>query len=154
MDGYALFDADSDRAIGRVGAWPTFAKASNAGSQDAAASPCEIVLNECFGDDFMGMRGDVEVSSVMKRVAFERPTCGDCMIVQLVASSGKAGLEAFLPGEESKGLDVASNEVTAIGLEKEWRTVEFASKSASPRSLRQQVSSLLTAASNEAVLTS
>lgn len=142
MDGYALFDADSDRAIGQVGGWPSFAEAEE-DSLDDRKSPCEIVLDECFGDAFMSVTGDVEVSSVMRRVAFERPTCGDCMIVQLIARSGKQGLEAFLPEQEPEGVDDGSEEVEAIGLAKEWRTVEFgAATRASPRSLRQKVSIL------------
>ncbi|ORY85412.1 hypothetical protein BCR35DRAFT_330888 [Leucosporidium creatinivorum] len=149
MDGYALFDTDSDRAISRIGAWPTFAPAEDdePTSAEESASPCEIVLDECFGDSFMSMSGDVEVSSVMKRVAFERPRCGDCLIVQLVAKSGEKGLEAFLPVEEQniEGAHAGSEEVEAIGLAKDWQTAEFgASKAPSGRSRRQQAIALIT----------
>lgn len=140
MDGYALFVKDSDRAIGQVGAWPSFVKVDGIATQEEEASPCEIVLDECFGDVFMSMSGDVQVSSVMRRVAFERPTCGDCMIVQLVAKSGDQGLEAFLPEQSLEAAQEGSDEVEAIGLTKEWRTVEFGAARGSRVSLRQKVS--------------
>ncbi|GAA5896966.1 uncharacterized protein JCM6883_007069 [Sporobolomyces salmoneus] len=62
---------------------------------------CKIELSHCFGDDFLDSATIVSTLDVLKGVAFHRPECGDCLIVQLVSKSGSAGLSAFLPPEES-----------------------------------------------------
>lgn len=38
---------------------------------------------------------------VFKRIAFERPQCGDCLIDALITASGERGLSAFLPSPDT-----------------------------------------------------
>ncbi|KAJ7229184.1 hypothetical protein GGX14DRAFT_417010 [Mycena pura] len=50
---------------------------------------CAIDVKRCFaGSSSLG---------VFRRVAFEEPDCGDCLIAHLISKSGPVGLEAFLP---------------------------------------------------------
>lgn len=58
---------------------------------------CVIDLATCFGGDFLATSRTVKAEDVMRQVAYERPQCGDCAILQLVGASGAAGLSAFLP---------------------------------------------------------
>ncbi|KAJ6516459.1 hypothetical protein C8R45DRAFT_960203 [Mycena sanguinolenta] len=60
-------------------------------AKDNSAQHCTIRAEECFPS---GLSSSLDV---FKRVAFEQPECGDCLIVHLISRSGKAGLDAFLP---------------------------------------------------------
>ncbi|GAC77310.1 hypothetical protein PANT_25c00080 [Moesziomyces antarcticus T-34] len=51
------------------------------------------------------------VSEVLRRVAFQAPMCGDCMLTHLVGQSGEQGLSAFLPAGE---LDMPAIEVLPL----------------------------------------
>lgn len=155
-DGYALFESNADVELGEHGRWPTFGSSLDEDERDSQppikdeSSPCEVDLKECVGEGFMSQEGEVEVTAVMKRVAFERPRCGDCMIVQLFAQSGSRGFEAFLPlpgnGEgdnaEQDGEETAEGSeesVMAVGLQKEWQNVDYRPLGGSAHTLRQQV---------------
>ncbi|RUP49782.1 hypothetical protein BC936DRAFT_141504 [Jimgerdemannia flammicorona] len=60
---------------------------------------CSINVTRCFPSGFE----DPLVSAVRadwRKVAFEDVACGDCLVMMLVAESGQAGLEAFLPPKD------------------------------------------------------
>ncbi|RPD56204.1 hypothetical protein L226DRAFT_535831 [Lentinus tigrinus ALCF2SS1-7] len=89
LDGYAY------NPYGRrgEGGWPGY-------NEDAMNDPekhsCTIKRDECFG--IQGVNGGPPTASeVFKEIAFNKPQCGDCMIVSLVESSGSLGLSSFLP---------------------------------------------------------
>jgi hypothetical protein len=64
----------------------------------APGSACTIELAACFGRGFLDPeRGPLSAAAVLKRVAYERPACGDCLVVAGLVNAGLQGLEAFLP---------------------------------------------------------
>ncbi|KPV78673.1 uncharacterized protein RHOBADRAFT_41217 [Rhodotorula graminis WP1] len=77
------------------------------------------------------------ILQTFRRIAFDKPQCGDCIIVLLVGKSGEAGLESFLP-PASEGDGAFADEASmgeqqaealrpqAVGLEgTDWRTIDF-----------------------------
>jgi hypothetical protein len=62
---------------------------------------CKISLQKCFGSEFFFDRYDEDMSTtsdwLFKNMAYADPKCGDCIIAGLITSSGRDGLEAFLP---------------------------------------------------------
>lgn len=67
---------------------------------------------------------------VFKRIAFERPQCGDCLIDALITASGERGLSAFLPSSEitfrPTSPDGQWNDIGPIlPLTKQWHTTDF-----------------------------
>lgn len=58
---------------------------------------CSVSLTRCFGSNFFGAETSDVPEATFKRIAFQRPKCGDCIIVALLGASGEVGLEAFLP---------------------------------------------------------
>lgn len=61
--------------------------------------------------DAMSGSDPPRVSEVLRRVAFQAPMCGDCMLTHLVGQSGEQGLSAFLPAGE---LDMPAIEVLPL----------------------------------------
>jgi hypothetical protein len=141
QDGYALFAADDahEQTIPKWSGWPSFAPTVDKGD----GLPCAIRLDQCFGREFLDLSDEsstVSASETLKRVAFERTECGDCLIVLLLAKSGEMGLEAFLPLEEEEQAEVPTMEPFAVGLEgTTWNKVDFSPVKDSPLSHRQQV---------------
>lgn len=91
---------------------------------------CEIDLDSCFGADFFNSAGDssISVHDTFKRIAFEKPRCGDCLIVRLLGRSGENGLEAFLPAKEDDSVqkEELSARVRTIGMEgTKWDDIDF-----------------------------
>ncbi|UOH84333.1 3-O-alpha-D-mannopyranosyl-alpha-D-mannopyranose xylosylphosphotransferase [Cryptococcus neoformans] len=70
------------------------------GEDPAQNDRCVIDLNRCFGL-FWTREEDVLSSDMMKRLTFQYPECGDCMIMALVTASGTLGLNAFFPPKET-----------------------------------------------------
>jgi 3-O-alpha-D-mannopyranosyl-alpha-D-mannopyranose xylosylphosphotransferase len=65
---------------------------------------------------------------VFKRLAFERPHCGDCLIDALVAASGERGLSAFLPSPEAihePTLSRKDDHGPILPLTKNWKSTNF-----------------------------
>ena len=67
---------------------------------------CSVSISECFGTArfFTAESGEEEEDQpiptpedLLKRVAFEQPRCGDCLMAGLLRASGERGFEAFLP---------------------------------------------------------
>ncbi|GAA6004454.1 hypothetical protein JCM10207_000733 [Rhodosporidiobolus poonsookiae] len=65
----------------------------------AGRAACSIDLDKCFGSEFLSPASSSRVSAldIFRRVASEKPHCGDCAIAALVGKSGRTGLSAFLP---------------------------------------------------------
>ncbi|KAF7330908.1 hypothetical protein MVEN_02430400 [Mycena venus] len=59
--------------------------------KDKSVQYCEIDVETCFPSNSSSSL------DLFKRVAFEQPNCGDCLIVHLISKSGPVGLAAFLP---------------------------------------------------------
>ena len=127
MDGYPLVDLKQP-----VSDWPRYNKTA----MPAALFPshvCDINIYECFGSlDFSSpsFKGDSSSQSLFKRMAFEKPQCGDCAIVVLLAQSGDKGLEAFLPKIEASNFTYAEDTRTTpppmLGdLDKSWQKTDF-----------------------------
>ncbi|PWN50205.1 hypothetical protein IE53DRAFT_316218 [Violaceomyces palustris] len=68
---------------------PSFHPSSSSRSTDV----CKLKRTACLGP-----REESEsASSLFKRIAFEKPECGDCMIAALMGASGISGIEKFVP---------------------------------------------------------
>ena len=99
--------------------WPHYRPGDNKENQIA----CTLDPFDCFGEEFMADGGDevvgvgVGVQGVFKRVAFEKPKCGDCIISSLLGASGLQGLSAFLP---DPSLESRPSERVALSFEKSW----------------------------------
>jgi len=92
-------------------------------------STCEIVLDSCFGSNFFDLSdaSSISVQHTFKRIAFDKPICGDCLIIKLVGNSGENGLDAFLP-QGKKGSEKAGTRQTikTVGLEgTRWEDIDF-----------------------------
>ncbi|GAA5842285.1 hypothetical protein JCM9279_005333 [Rhodotorula babjevae] len=141
-DGYAFLGLEGTTSTPRISSWPLIAvKSSESSAGPARAAPpiCKLDLVDCFGDDFLSLAstGASSVASTFRRIAFDKPQCGDCIIALLVGKSGEAGLEAFLPpvseGDSASVEGTAAEEeehveldVQAVGLEgTDWRTIDF-----------------------------
>jgi hypothetical protein len=75
---------------------------------------CTISIEHCFAPN--------STLEVFKRVTFEHPDCGDCLIAHIIAKSGSHGLNAFLPSANSPSA-VHHN----MSLAKEWQHANFPS---------------------------
>lgn len=139
MDGYAHFVDDDPRITDD---WPNF------DWNGARSTSCKIKLEECFGNEFITPKSDfsVEAVSVFRRIAFEQPRCGDCIITQLVKHSGYVGFEAFLPPSEGKINTSHGPLVEGVGLsDNSFLTADFTLPplSDSTITLRQRCLSLI-----------
>jgi len=86
--------------------------------------------------------GAVGVEATMKRVAFEKPQCGDCVIFRVMGLSGERGLSAFLPPADEEA-DAAWEEKVASGEERvalsfspRWETATFPNVGGRARALQ------------------
>jgi hypothetical protein len=119
--------------------WPHYRPGDNWENHIA----CTLDLLDCFGADFMAKGGDmVSVQVTFKRLSFEKPQCGDCIISSLLGASGRTGLSAFLP--PSSPSPRRSNRV-ALSMSKNWRDAEYDSNGGRARavSLLQRYSYVL-----------
>ncbi|OSD02439.1 hypothetical protein PYCCODRAFT_1467800 [Trametes coccinea BRFM310] len=85
---------------------------------------CTIKRSECFD-----VRG--RASDVFKHIAFENPSCGDCIIQALVKASGPLGLSAFLPSRDrhipmQHESSAAESWIPHLPLVKDWHDGQFA----------------------------
>ncbi|BGP12919.1 hypothetical protein JCM10213v2_000836 [Rhodosporidiobolus nylandii] len=145
QDGFCLFAADDSHEATIphwAGSWPSFAPSADNG----VGSPCALRLVDCFGEAFLDVSqgaASTDASELLKRIAFERPECGDCLIVQLLAKSGERGLEAFLPEKVEKEQLDRSLEVVTVGTSGMiWKELDF-NTVLSGASRRQQAISLI-----------
>lgn len=137
-DGYAFLGLEAKLPfVYSSKEWP----ASPLTASPSSDPVCELDVRSCFGDKFSSLdEGEVDVSSVFKRVAFEQTQCGDCLIALLVGKSGVRGLEAFLPEEDA---DADTHEMPVITLPGSmrirWQDVDYAAIPGGPGTSRQKV---------------
>lgn len=96
-------------------------------TKERRPNQCLIDFEYCLGQDFGGSSSvDVDTVDLFKRIAFELPHCGDCVVTALVGKSGDRGLEAFLPVAKKGKRPPDVGEVPAVGRGANWRTADFA----------------------------
>ncbi|GAA5942317.1 uncharacterized protein JCM15063_002968 [Sporobolomyces koalae] len=158
-DGYALFDLENQNFAQAGPAqrdWPSFNPTrdtplpeSIGSEQDAnqVGEPvCLLDLDSCFGTDFFDLSNAnlVSAQDTFKRIAFEQPRCGDCLIVKLMSQSGEKGLEAFVPHPEDAGSSQAPNSVAVVGTTgTSWQDVDFNREQVSNETVRDFAISLI-----------
>lgn len=99
---------------------------------------CRISISKCFGTaDFFTAAGSISVDDTFKRIGFQHPECGDCMITALMGASRHPGLEAFLPSRAIRrprtlrSRKAAEETVPHIGgTARDWRDADFSLKTA------------------------
>lgn len=98
-----------------------------------ATNACVINRSTCFG----GSQENETANDFFKRIAFENPKCGDCIITALIGASGISGIDKFLPDHHA-GADSASYSDTLTGpphlpLTSDWTTTDFSMLNAIPK---------------------
>ncbi|KAI1789382.1 hypothetical protein LXA43DRAFT_893004 [Ganoderma leucocontextum] len=127
LDGYAY------NQYGRrgVGGWPGY-DPEKFDEKDRKNRKCTILRDECFG--ITGLAGGPPTASaIFKHIAFDKPHCGDCIIVSLVNASGRLGLSAILPqpdrhsppSDTPPSMDESSM-IPHLPLVDDWRDGRFA----------------------------
>ncbi|KAF7968346.1 hypothetical protein HWV62_30941 [Athelia sp. TMB] len=86
---------------------------------------CALDIRECFGPGWVDDGEAAGVDAVFRRVAFEEPRCGDCVVTLLLGRSGPRGLGAFLPDAGAGGGD-GEGEVEVLSRAKSWEEAEYA----------------------------
>ncbi|GAK66960.1 uncharacterized protein PAN0_015d5185 [Moesziomyces antarcticus] len=81
---------------------PRSSDAQEGAAAEEAQPPVCRLERECVKPLLDAVTGSdrPRVSEVLRRVAFQAPMCGDCMLTHLVGQSGEQGLSAFLPAAE------------------------------------------------------
>jgi len=109
--------------------WPHYRPGDNKDNQIA----CTLDPFDCFGDIFMADEGDtVPVQDIFKRISFEKPDCGDCIISSLLSASGRRGLSAFLPQPSSSP---HLSERVALSMSKKWTDAEYDTRGGRTRAI-------------------
>lgn len=128
MDGFALTISPSDK-------WPIISNTS----ETARPVACRLSITNCFGEDFASPNStSISLNNLFKSIAFDKPHCGDCLILKLKDQSGQ-GLAAFLPQvkdesrlNEERAIDDEGDEMAetrwrVLSTSKDWRRAEFTS---------------------------
>jgi hypothetical protein len=101
--------------------WPLF-RSSDVNQSRVA---CTLDVLDCFGDDFMSEDDTIgPAEDIFKRVAFEKPQCGDCIIMGLLGASGTAGFSGFLPAPKLSS-SIYSEERVTLSMSKNWRSARY-----------------------------
>lgn len=108
--------------------WPHYRPGDNKDDQIA----CTLDPLDCFGDAFISNGGDVSVQDMFKRIAFEKPQCGDCVISILLGASGLTGMSAFLP---QSYLNTRPSERVALSMSKNWTDAEYDTRGGRARAI-------------------
>ena len=108
------------------------------GSNNDAPKVCRLSFSKCFAPQ----NGAETADALFKRIAFERSTCGDCILAALLTSSGPSGIAAFLP-EPSVTMRVPSSfaqlgSKAHLPLTARWSDTDFALAAILPHSQPQQ----------------
>lgn len=91
---------------------------------------CVLDFDRCFGV-FWTHGTQVSASDMMKRIAFQEPDCGDCLIMALVTASGPLGLSAFFPPATSTYTNPSTDPPPDflppphLPLDSTWQAVDF-----------------------------
>ncbi|KAJ7123056.1 hypothetical protein C8R44DRAFT_876248 [Mycena epipterygia] len=83
--------------------------------REGSSAHCAIDVDLCFAPG--------TPIELFKRVAFEKPDCGDCLIAHLINRSGPQGLAAFLPPPKAPSAPPPQTPSLAT----RWQDVEFPS---------------------------
>lgn len=98
---------------------------------------CQIDIVECFGPEFARgsflIRGHSSVDQVFRRVSFEKPHCGDCLISSLLHSSGRSGFSAFLPDTADSFKSESSH--VPLTMVKAWQSAHYETKGGRQRAI-------------------
>ncbi|KAF7966442.1 hypothetical protein HWV62_38384 [Athelia sp. TMB] len=97
------------------------------GEEGEGEIECALDIRECFGPGWVDDGEAAGVDAVFRRVAFEEPRCGDCMVTLLLGRSGVRGLGAFLPDARAgggEGEGEGGGEV--LSRAKRWEEAEYA----------------------------
>ncbi|TXT03812.1 hypothetical protein VHUM_04333 [Vanrija humicola] len=62
---------------------------------------CYFSISQCLPRNFFDHSTEFEAHEIFTSLAFEKPSCGDCLIDALVTASGIRGLSAVLPTEDA-----------------------------------------------------
>ncbi|KAL1405386.1 hypothetical protein Q8F55_009017 [Vanrija albida] len=62
---------------------------------------CYFSIMQCLPRNFFQHSTEFDADELFTAFAFEKPSCGDCLINALVTASGIRGLSAFLPAEDA-----------------------------------------------------
>lgn len=106
---------------------------------------CTIDLARCLGDRFASPEGTTSTTALLRRM-FDRPECGDCIILQLVSKSGPRGLSAFLPDlDDSDGaLDAPASAVEPLDrTAKRFEDADFGATGWTARAARRRAVQLI-----------
>lgn len=100
-----------------------------------AAEMCTIVRSTCFG---RSSNSNETANEFFKRIAFEQPKCGDCIVAALIGASGTAGIDKFLPDHDAEVPShiLRSESVTTpphLPLTSDWTTTNFSMFKAIPK---------------------
>lgn len=115
---YVLYDSNT-RNTPPSDRWPRYSENNFGDVKDVA---CTMDILDCFGSEFLHGDGTLPIEDTFKRVAFDKPRCGDCIIISLLRSSGEAGFSAFLP--DSPHEDSWSG-ITALSMSKGWKEARY-----------------------------
>lgn len=99
---------------------------------DGQGEFCSLSIKHCFGLPEQEVNATspagLQASDLFKRIAFEQPRCGDCLMAGVLAKSGRNGLEAFLPAQDAKDVSTVKTQVTVPQLGEardRWQEVDF-----------------------------
>ncbi|KAI0313282.1 hypothetical protein OF83DRAFT_564266 [Amylostereum chailletii] len=130
-DGYPY----TDYRKGRKDVWPTI--------RPSSGKMCSMSRTECFPPELTG------ASDVFAHVAFDEPSCGDCIIHELVRQSGALGLSAFLPPPDRNITPIIRGEApTTLPLASKWEDADFSlevvfSRAPGPVNVRQWITRVM-----------
>ncbi|THY01187.1 hypothetical protein D6D03_05982 [Aureobasidium pullulans] len=97
------------------------------------ARACVIKRSTCFES----YTQNETANNFFKRIAFEKPECGDCIITALIGASGISGIDKFLPHHQAEidsGLHADALTLPPhLPLTSDWTTTDFSMTSAIPK---------------------
>ncbi|RSH79984.1 Xanthine phosphoribosyltransferase 1 [Apiotrichum porosum] len=101
------------------------------GSNENLNDWCNLDLQHCFGPFWDQTDASIPADEMFKRLTFQHPECGDCMIMALVTASGPKGLSAFFPAEDATFVNPSTNPspsfvpVAHLPLTPTWQEADF-----------------------------
>lgn len=106
----------------------------------ATIHDCTIDMDDCFSSwwrqsHVKGTEATMSAEQAFRRIAFEKPWCGDCMLSALTRHSGSLGISAILPDTSIKYVvqdktivKHAYEEQPHMPLTREWKRTDFSVK--------------------------
>ncbi|GAC96525.1 hypothetical protein PHSY_004105 [Pseudozyma hubeiensis SY62] len=144
QDGYALSYLDwtwpwertrngyPDLSGGENGSSRAHPRSWFASAESTSRKVCHISLSQCLSPSIDNETAD----GLFKRIAFEQPQCGDCLVAALLNASGRKGISAFLPPATATiRVDPTFSEVNSkahLPLTSHWQSTDFSLSSIFP----------------------